>query len=335
MGYTNSPLVDYTKISPNKTVDRNHTIDTITIHCVVGQVTVERLGEIFSSPSRKASSNYGVGKDGKIGLYVEEKDRSWCSSNSKNDHRAITIEVASDTTHPYAVTDKALDALIELCADICKRNNIKELKWSINKSDRINHRNGCNMTVHRDFQNKSCPGQFLYDRHGYIANEVNKRINIHSSSNSNSSSSASSQIPTTYPIVSNEYIKIGQFHANNFTGVTIPLSGKFDSTTKKQAIRVLQHAMNMDYKAGLKVDGIWGNKSNLSLGNHFTRKGESQYMVSALIILLLLHGYPMPLSDNPAKFDATLEAVVKQYQKDNKLPVTGVADANTYKSLIF
>ena len=131
-----------------------------------------------------------------------------------------------------------------------------------------------------------------------------------------------------------EYIKIGQFHANNFTGVTIPLSGKFDSNTKKQAVRVLQHAMNMDYRAGLKVDGIWGNKSNLALGKHYTRKGESQYMVSALIILLLLHGYPMPLYDNPAKFDATLEAVVKQYQKDNKLPVTGVADANTYKSLI-
>ena len=131
-----------------------------------------------------------------------------------------------------------------------------------------------------------------------------------------------------------EYIKIGQFHANNFTGVTIPLSGKFDSTTKKQAIRVLQHAMNMDYKAGLKVDGCFGAKSLKSLGKHFTRKGESQYMVSALIILLLLHGYPMPLNENPAKFNDTLEAVVKQYQKDNRLPVTGVADANTYKVLI-
>lgn len=105
MGYTNSPLVSYTKISPNKTVNRNHAIDTITIHCVVGQVTVERLGEVFAPTSRQASSNYGVGKDGKIGMYVEEKDRSWCSSSGVNDNRAITIEVASDTTEPYAVTD--------------------------------------------------------------------------------------------------------------------------------------------------------------------------------------------------------------------------------------
>lgn len=176
MGYTNSPLVDYVKISPNKTENRNHVIDTITIHVVVGQVTVERLGDVFASPTRKASSNYGIGKDGKIGLYVEEKDRSWCSSNVKNDNRAVTIEVASDATHPYTVTNEALNSLIELCADICKRNNIQKLVWSTNKSDRINRRNGCNMTVHRDFANKACPGQYLYDRHGYIAEEVNKRL---------------------------------------------------------------------------------------------------------------------------------------------------------------
>lgn len=182
MGYTNSPLVNYTRISPNKTVNRNHSIDTITIHCVVGQVTVERLGEIFANPSRKASSNYGIGKDGRVGLYVEEKDRSWCSSNSKNDHRAITIEVASDTTAPYAVTDAALNSLIKLCADICKRNNIKKLVWSTNKNERVNHLNGCNMTVHRDFANKSCPGAYLYERHGYIADEVNKILGTYTAS---------------------------------------------------------------------------------------------------------------------------------------------------------
>jgi N-acetyl-anhydromuramyl-L-alanine amidase AmpD len=131
--YTNSPLVDYTKISPNKS-PRNHKIDTITIHCVVGQSSVEALGAWFAASSRRASSNYGVGYDGKIGLYVEEKDRSWCSNSTDNDDRAITIEVASDTKHPYAVKDKAYAALIELIADICKRNNIKELKWKADKS---------------------------------------------------------------------------------------------------------------------------------------------------------------------------------------------------------
>ena len=178
MGFTNSSLVSYTKISPNRTKNRNHAIDTITIHCVVGQCSVETLGNVFAPTSRQASSNYGVGYDGRIGMYVEEKDRSWCSSNAANDHRAITIEVASDTTHPYAVKDKALAALIELVADICKRNGIKKLVWSTNKDDRVNHRNGCNMTVHRDYANKSCPGDYLYNKHGYIAAEVNKRLGV-------------------------------------------------------------------------------------------------------------------------------------------------------------
>lgn len=178
MGFTNSSLVSYTKISPNRTKNRNHAIDTITIHCVVGQCSVETLGNVFAPTSRQASSNYGVGYDGRIGMYVEEKDRSWCSSNAANDHRAITIEVASDTTHPYAVNDKALAATIELVTDICKRNGIKKLVWSTNKNERVNHLNGCNMTVHRDYANKSCPGDYLYNKHGYIAEQVNKRLGV-------------------------------------------------------------------------------------------------------------------------------------------------------------
>lgn len=176
MAYTNSPLVSYTKISPNRTKNRNHAIDTITIHCVVGQCSVQTLGEVFAPTSRQASSNYGVGYDGKIGMYCEEKDRSWCSSNAANDHRAITIEVASDTTEPYAVNAKAYAALLDLVTDICKRNGIKKLVWSTSKNDRVNHLNGCNMTVHRDYANKSCPGTYLYNRHGEIAAEVNKRL---------------------------------------------------------------------------------------------------------------------------------------------------------------
>lgn len=173
---SNSPLVSYTKISPNKSSPRNHKIDTVTIHCVVGQCSVETLGNVFAPTSRQASSNYGIGYDGRIGMYVEEKDRSWCSSNAANDNRAITIEVASDTKEPYAVNAKAYAALIDLLVDICKRNGIKELVWSTNKADRVNHKNGCNMTVHRDYANKSCPGTYLYERHAQIASAVNKRL---------------------------------------------------------------------------------------------------------------------------------------------------------------
>lgn len=181
MAYTNSKLVNYTKISPNRNVNRNHTIDTVSIHCVVGQCSVETLGSIFASTSKEASSNYGIGYDGRIGMYVEEKDLSWCTSSASNDNRAITIEVASDTYHPYKVNDAAYKSLIKLLVDICKRNNIKELKWKADKS-LIGQADKQNMTVHRWFANKSCPGDYLYNLHGQIAKEVNAQLGSDTSS---------------------------------------------------------------------------------------------------------------------------------------------------------
>lgn len=190
MAYTNSPLVDYVKLSPNYSKGRTHAIDTVTIHCFVGQVTVERGCEVFANPSRKASCNYVVAKDGKIGLVVEEKNRSWCTggtdskgkpiyvngiSGAMNDQRAITIEVASDSTAPYAVTPQAMEGLLKLVTDICKRNGIKKLLWEGNKN-LVGNVARQNMTVHRWFAQKSCPGDFLYSLHGQIAAEVNKRL---------------------------------------------------------------------------------------------------------------------------------------------------------------
>lgn len=172
---SNSKLVDYTKISPNKTSPRNHAIDTITIHCIVGQWTARQGCDYFATTDRECSANYVVGKDGSIGLSVEEKDRSWCSSSASNDNRAVTIEVASDTTHPYAVTDKAYAALLDLVTDICRRNGIKKLLWKGDKS-LIGQVAKQNMTVHRWFANKACPGDYLYSRHSAIAAEVNKRL---------------------------------------------------------------------------------------------------------------------------------------------------------------
>lgn len=173
---SNSPLVSYTRISPNRTVPRTHKIDTITIHCTAGQSTAVGLGKIFAPPARRASCNYGIGYDGSIALICPESDRSWCSSSPPNDHRAITIEVSSEAVHPYKVTDAAYKALLNLLVDICRRNGIKKLVWSNSKSDRINHRNGCNMTVHRDYANKACPGEYLYNLHPQIAAEVNRRL---------------------------------------------------------------------------------------------------------------------------------------------------------------
>ena len=174
---SNSSLVTYKRISPHKTSPRNHAIDTVTIHCIVGQWTAKQGCDYFATTDRDCSANYIVGKDGSIGLAVDEADRSWCSSSRDNDNRAITIEVASDTSHPYAVTDAAYNALIALLADICKRNGIKKLLWKADKS-LIGQVDKQNMTVHRWFANKACPGEYLYSRHGEIAEKVNALLNV-------------------------------------------------------------------------------------------------------------------------------------------------------------
>lgn len=184
-------IVDYKLISPNKTHPRTEEIDTVTIHCVVGQCTVESLGDLFAKPSRKASSNYGVGYDGRIGQYVEEYDRAWTTggkdangnpiyvngiSGSMNDQRAITIEVASDTFAPYAITPKAYEGLIELLCDICRRHpKIHRLRWKGNKS-LVGNVAEQNITAHRWFAPTACPGDYIYGKLGEIAEEVNRRL---------------------------------------------------------------------------------------------------------------------------------------------------------------
>lgn len=178
---SNSTLATIKMISPNKNSPRNHAIDTITIHHTACCVTAKRIGEIFAPVSRQASCNYGIGNDGDIALIVDEKDRSWCSSSPVNDHRAITIEVSNDAhgvaTQTWTVSDKAMRSLIALCADICSRNGIKKLVWSSNKNTRVNHANGCNMTLHKDFAATGCPGPYLESKMQYIADEVNKVLN--------------------------------------------------------------------------------------------------------------------------------------------------------------
>lgn len=176
---SNSPLVSYTKLSPNHSGQRTHAVDRITPHCVVGQCSVETLGNIFAPTSRQASCQYGIGVDGRVGMYVEEKNRSWCSSSNANDQRAITIECASDATHPYAFNDVVYAKLIELCADICKRNGKTKLLWLGDKTKTLNYTPASNemvLTVHRWFANKSCPGDWMYSRMGDLAAKVTAKL---------------------------------------------------------------------------------------------------------------------------------------------------------------
>ena len=175
MAYTNSSLVSFTQLSPNHSGQRTHAIDRITPHCVVGQCSVETLGRIFLPTFRQASCNYGIGVDGRVGMYVEEKNRSWCSSSNANDQRAVTIECASDTTAPYAFKDVVYQKLITLCIDICKRNCKKKLLWLGDNDKTLNYSPAADemvLTVHRWFANKSCPGDWMYARMGDLASKV-------------------------------------------------------------------------------------------------------------------------------------------------------------------
>lgn len=365
---SNSSLVNYTKISPNKTSPRNHKIDRITIHHMAGNLSVESCGNVFAPSSRQASSNYGIGSDGRVGMYVEEKDRSWCSSSGANDHRAVTIEVADDRRNPWHSSDAAMNKLIELCADICRRNGIPKLIYTGDTRG--------NLTMHKWFAATDCPGSFLESRFQLIADEVNKRLNgDQPSENKPSASGKLYRIRKSWPdtgsqigayrnlesakkeckegysvydeagnvVYSNKpkpeaninaIVKDGQVHARNFAVPGLNADGIRGANTIKAGIKVLQQAMNLDYHAGLVVDGIWGARSERALGRHTVRRGEKQYMVTALQDLLMLKGYNPGGLENPGIFGAGTEAAVRKYQADHGLTVDGIAGYNTFKSLI-
>lgn len=292
-----SKLVDYVKISPNKTSPRNHAIDTITIHCMAGNLTIETCANVFAPTSRKASSNYGVGTDGRIGCYVDESDRSWCSSNGVNDHRAITIEVANDggADTDWHVSGVAMSSLIKLVADVCKRNNISKLVWSDNKDDRINHRNGCNMTVHRDFANKSCPGDYLMSKMSYIADEVNKLLGS-SGDSSVSGVAHNSPAPTkTLEDIAREVIK-GKWGTGSERKKRLEAAGYVYSAVQAKVNELLGSSSSsskhttkprksIDTIAREVINGKWGNgssrKSRLEAAGYNYKEVQSK--VNALL----------------------------------------------------
>ena len=176
---TNSSLVDYKKLSPNHSGKRTHSINRITPHCVVGQLSVETLGGMFSKKSKEASCNYCIGSDGRVGLIVEEKNRSWCSSSATNDNRAVTIECASDLKSPYAFNDNVYDKLVELCVDICQRNGKTKLVWKVTKAKTDAYKQKSNemvLTVHRWYAAKACPGAWMMNHMDDLVEDVNKKL---------------------------------------------------------------------------------------------------------------------------------------------------------------
>ena len=176
---SNSRLATVTVLSPNNSGKRTHAIDRITPHCMVGQLSAKKCGELFSRSSYQASSNYGIGTSGEIEMYVPEDKRSWCSSSESNDQRAVTIECASDARHPYAMNTKVYASLVKLCTDICRRNGKTKLLWLGDKSKSLTYEprdNEMILTVHRWFAQKACPGDWLYSRLGKLASEVTAQL---------------------------------------------------------------------------------------------------------------------------------------------------------------
>ena len=375
---SNSSLVNHVHLSPNYTPMSNKKNEVIVIHHMAGKLTVEQCGNVFAPSSRKASSNYGVDSNGRIGLYVEEKNRSWATSSKAIDSRAITIEVANSVAGGnWPVSDKAMASLINLCVDICKRNGIKKLNYTGDKSG--------NLQMHRWYAPTGCPGEYLASKFPYIANEVNKRLNGNTTPSLPESSgtytvqkgdtlssiarkygttyqklaelngiqdpskiyvgqvlkvtgSSAPSLPETKPETPstsvNQIVKDGQIHARNFAAPSLNADGIRGANTIKAGIKVLQQGMNLDYGAGLALDGIWGSKSEAALGTHTVRRGERQYMVTALQILLMLKGYYPNGVENPGHFGEGCEKAVRQYQKDHGIGVDGVAGYKTFKSLI-
>ena len=180
MDFSNSSLVSHVRLSPNHSGQRIYPLTRITVHCTAGRASVEGLGEIFANPSRQASSQYGIGEDGRVGMYVEEKNRSWCSSSYDNDERSITIEASLDATEPFAMNETVYARIIDLCTDICQRYGKKKLLWIPDKDITLMYQpteDELILTVHRWFANKSCPGDWLFARLGDVAEKVTARLN--------------------------------------------------------------------------------------------------------------------------------------------------------------
>ena len=237
---SNSPLVSYTIISPNSSA-RTAKIDTITIHHMACNASIEVCGAGFASRDRCASSNYGVGSDGRIGLYVPESRRSWCSNSSQNDNRAITIEVANDGRGPdWHVSDKALDATIDLCTDICKRNDIKKLNYTGDKTG--------NLTMHKWFAYTACPGPYLESKFSYIADEVNKRLGVFKPNDSTVNSN-NTNVAETNKNATNKLLSIGD-------KVSLVENAKYING---------QSVPNWLYKTDLYVRAINGNNVTISI----------------------------------------------------------------------
>ena len=317
-----STLIVHERISPNSTNPRNHAIDTITIHHMAGNLSVERCGEIFADPNRQASSNYGIGSDGRIALYVEEENRSWCTGSRENDHRAITIEVANDGGAPdWHVSDKALAALIDLCEDICRRNGVARLNFTGDKSG--------NMTMHKWFQATGCPGPYLGGKFPYIAGEVNKRLSLEQMYRVRTSwEDVGSQIGA-YKVLENAISACPKGYGVYDKDGYCVFFHEEKTGAREWFIRQVQKA------CGAAVDGIAGPETLSKTVTLSAHKNNRHAAVKPVQEYLHKLGYTV-VGEADGIAGAKFTAAVKHYQKDNGCVADGeiTGGALTWQKLL-
>lgn len=299
MGYTNSSLATAKYLSPNHSGTRTHSIDRFTPHCVVGQFSGAGIGGCFKSKSRQASCNYGIGTNGEIVLIVEEKNRSWCTSSAANDQRAITIECASDTKHPYAMNSKVYNSLVKLAVDCCKRNGKKKLLWLGDKTKSLNYSPKSDemvITCHRWYAAKSCPGDWLYNRLGQLASEVTKQLGGSSSSSASkpASSTPAASTKKSNDTIANEVIQ-GKWGNNPQRAQKLKAAGYDPSAIqalvnqklnkKTTTTTTTSSKKSVDAVAKEVIQGKWGNGNTRK--QKLTAAGYNYSQVQAVVNKLM------------------------------------------------
>lgn len=289
----NSSLVTYTQLSPNHSGRRTHAVDRITPHCVVGQLTAAGIASCFPA-GRDASCNYGIGKDGSVALIVDEANRSWCSSSNANDQRAITIECASDTTSPYAMTSAVYSKLIDLCTDICKRYGKKKLIWFGDKTKSLNYNPKSDemvITVHRWFANKACPGDWLYSRLGDVATQVTKRLGGSTTSGTTTNTSKPSTSSSTSTSTSGAVYQVTTdvLNIRAGAGTTYKITGTITDKGRYTVVQEVNGWGKLKSGAGwislaycTKVSGSAPSYNNTSASNRTS--GTMKYKVTADVL---------------------------------------------------
>ena len=320
---SNSSLVSYTKLSPNCDHPRNHTIDKITIHHMAGDLSVETCGNLFAKPSYEASSNYGIGSDGRVGLYVDEGDRAWASASPSNDNRAVNIEVANDATGgDWPVSDAAYRKLIDLCVDICQRNGIKALNYTGGADG--------NLTEHRMFTATACPGPYLHKRMGRIAAEVNNRLN---------KTSHPSEIVTQ---VAWEVIR-GEWGNGSDRRQRLEAAG-YDYDAVQDRVNELLNSKEETEQPASATDAApatptkpskTSEEETINMELRMLKRGMEGNDVRAAMLLMKDKGYyEGNISKNDKLFGPKMEAGLRRMQADHNLGVDGILGSNSWHFLL-